>query len=165
MSSFSPIKSVTDDTILNPEHEDFDPVRRIDQFKIANVEYVRSESLAGLKEPRTRISSIWRFDEKLICTTDEKEVYYCYSCERQKKKQLLPKLSGNTGAHQHLLRQHNINGEGHARTHAPTGQHTISDNAFILVSVAKKSEFQRLLDTYAPNGPTHHLDRPPFFLA
>lgn len=145
MSSFISINSVTDYNILNPEHEDFDPVKRLDQFKIANVEYVRSDSLASSKEPRTKISSIWRFGEKLIRTSDKKEVYYCYSCERQKKKQLLPKLSGNTGAHQHLLRHHNIDGEGHARTHPPTGQHTISDNAFTLVSVAKKSEFQRLL--------------------
>jgi hypothetical protein len=64
MSSLYPINSVTDYNILDPEHEDFDAVRRLDQFKIANVEYVRSDSLASLKEPRAEVSSIWRFGEK-----------------------------------------------------------------------------------------------------
>lgn len=135
----------TNRNILNPEHEDFDAAKRLDRFKIANVEYVRADSLASLKEPRTRKSSVWLFGEKLLRTTDKKEVYYCYNCERQKRRQLLPKLSGNTGAHQHLLRYHNIDGEGHARSSSPVDQRTIDDNAFTLVSVAKKSEFQRLL--------------------
>jgi hypothetical protein len=30
MSSFSPINSATDHNILNPEHEEFDAVRRLD---------------------------------------------------------------------------------------------------------------------------------------
>jgi hypothetical protein len=45
----------------------------------------------------------------------------------------------------HLLRYHNIDGEGHLRSSSPVEQRTIGDNAFTLVSVAKKSEFQRLL--------------------
>jgi hypothetical protein len=74
----------------------------------------------------------------------EKE-YYCYQCERQNRKQLLPKLSGNTGANQHLLRHHNIDGNGRPKSYPPIGQHGIDENTFTLVSVAKKSEFQRLL--------------------
>jgi len=61
MSSFYPINSVTDYNTLSPEHEDFDAAKRLDQFKIANVEYVRLESLASLKEPRAKVSSTWRF--------------------------------------------------------------------------------------------------------
>lgn len=145
MSSLNMSRTSTDHNILNPEHEDFDAAKRLDRFKIANIEYVRSDSLASLKEPRMRKSSIWQFGEKLLRTTDKMEVYHCYNCERQKRRQMLPKLSGNTGAHQHLLRYHNIDGEGHPRSSSPVEQRTIGDNAFTLVLVAKKSEFQRLL--------------------
>jgi hypothetical protein len=145
MSFLNMSGAATDLTVLNPEHEDFDEAKRLDRFKICGVEYLRSDSLAGLKESRVKKPSIWRFGEKLLRVRDRKEVYYCYQCERQKRKQLLPKLSGNTGAHQHLLRHHNIDGDGRPKSHPPAGQHGIDENTFTLVSVAKKSEFQRLL--------------------
>ena len=145
MSLFNMSGAATDLNILNPEHEGFDETRRLDRFKICGVEYLRSDSLAGLKESRVKKSSIWRFGEKLLRVRDRKAVYYCYQCERQKRKRLLPKLSGNTGAHQHLLRHHNIDGDGRPKSHPPAGQHSIDQNTFTLVSVAKKSEFQRLL--------------------
>jgi hypothetical protein len=145
MSFLNMSGAATDLTVLNPEHEDFDEAKRLDRFKICGVEYLRSDSPAGLSESRVKKSSIWRFGEKLIRVRDRKEVYYCYQCERQKRKQLLPKLSGNTGAHQHLLRHHNIDGDGRPKSHPPAGQPGIDENTFTLVSVAKKSEFQRLL--------------------
>lgn len=58
MSSLNMSRTSTDHNILNPEHEDFDAAKRLDRFKIANIEYVRSDSLASLKEPRMRKSSI-----------------------------------------------------------------------------------------------------------
>ena len=136
---------MTDFNILNPEHEDFDEARRLDQFKISGTEYIRANSLASGKESRTKRSPVWRYGEKLIRLKDKREVYYCYQCERQKRKQPLPKLSGNTGAHQHLLHHHNIDGDGQPKQTSPAGQRAIDDNAFTLVTVARKSEFQRLL--------------------
>lgn len=145
MSFLNMSGAATDLNVLDPEHENFDEAKRLDRFKICGDEYLRSDSLAGLKESRVKKSSIWRFGEKLLRVRDRKEVYYCYQCERQKRKQLLPKLSGNTGAHQHLLSHHNIDGDGRIKSHPPAGQHGIDQNTFTLVSVAKKSEFQRLL--------------------
>lgn len=136
---------MTDFNILNPEHEDFDEAKRLDEFKISGVEYVRSSSLANSKEARTKRSSVWSHGEKLFRRKDRREVYYCYQCERQKKKQALPKLSGNTGAHQHLLHHHNIDSDGHLKRDLPPNQYAIDENTFTLVTVAKKSEFQRLL--------------------
>ena len=145
MALFNTSRAVTDHNILNPEHERFDESECLNRFKISSIEYVRSSSLATGKEARTKNSTVWRYGEKLVRLGDKKEVYYCYQCERQKRKQLLPKLSGNTGAHQHLLRHHDIDSDGHAKCHPPSGQRAIDENAFTLVSVAKKSEFQRLL--------------------
>lgn len=138
-------RAASDHNVLNPEHEDFDEAKRLDRFKISGTEYVRSESLASVKDSRTKRSSVWRFGEKLVRITDKKEVYYCYQCEQQKKKQLLPKLSGNTGALQHLLHHHNIDNDGHSKSKPLTDQRVLDENAFTLMSVAKKSEFQRLL--------------------
>ena len=101
-----------------------------------------STQCGNLRVPIIEKSSICRFGEKLLRVRDRKEVYYCYQCERQKRKQLLPKLSGNTGAHQHLLRHHNIDGDGRPKSHPPAGQHGIDENTFTLVSVAKKYQNQ-----------------------
>lgn len=130
---------MTDFNILNPEHEDLNETKRLDEFKISGVEYVRSSSLANSKEARTKRSSAWSHGEKLFRRKDRREVYYCYQCERQKKKQALPKLSGNTGAHQHLLHHHNIDSDGHLKRDLPPNQHAIDENTFTLVTVAKKS--------------------------
>lgn len=77
ISSLNTFRTPTDHNILNTEHEDFDVAKRLDRFEIANIEYVRSDSLVNLKEPRMRESSIWQFGEELLRTTDAKEVYYC----------------------------------------------------------------------------------------
>lgn len=72
-------------------------------------------------------------------------MYHGYQCEGQKRKQSLPKLSGNTGADQHLLHHHSIDSDGYLKRDAPPGQRAVDENTFTLVTVAKKSEFQRLL--------------------
>lgn len=145
MSFFKMASTPTEFNILNPEHKDFDLSKRLDQFKILGSEYVRSNSLASPKKSQPKRLSIWRFGEKLLCLKDKKEVYYCYQCELQKKKQLLLVLSGNTGAHQHLLHHHKIDGEGHPKSQSSPGQQLTDNNTFTLVSVRKESEFQRLL--------------------
>lgn len=66
MSWFNMSRAITDYNILNPEHENFDAAKRLDRFKIANIEYIRSDSLASLKEPPTRRSTIWQFGGKLL---------------------------------------------------------------------------------------------------
>jgi hypothetical protein len=142
---FNTFGTVTEINIFNPEHGEFDESKCLDRFNISGVEYVRSSSLATSKEARTKKSSVWWYREKLLRLKNKRERHYCYQCERQKKKQLLPKLSGNTGAHQHLLRHHDIDSDRHLKCHPPSGQRAIDENAFTLVSVAKKSEFQRPL--------------------
>lgn len=145
MASFSFSASGIDTQILNPEHEDFDETKRKDKLNIAGVEYIRADSLANLKERRPKKSSVWRFGEKIVRVRDKREFYYCYRCESQKKKQQLPKLSGNTGAHQHLLHHHKISGDGTQSSSNLPNKEADNDQAFTLVSVARKSEFQRLL--------------------
>lgn len=73
------------------------------------------------------------------------EFYYCSRCESQKKKQQLPKLNGNTCAHQHFLHHHKISGDGTQSSGDLPNKEAATDQAFTLVSVARKSEFQRLL--------------------
>ncbi|KAI7221192.1 hypothetical protein KC343_g624 [Hortaea werneckii] len=126
MSSLNPFGTMTDFYILNPEHEDSDEARRLDQFRISGTDYIRANSLANGKESRTKRSRVWRYGEKLIELKEERE------------------LSGNTVAHQHLL-HHNIDGDGQPKQSPPTGQSDIDENAFTLVTAARKSEFQRLL--------------------
>jgi hypothetical protein len=65
-SSLDMSSTPTNRNILNPEHEDFHAAKRLDRFNIANVGYVRADSLASLKEPRTRKSSNWLSGEKLL---------------------------------------------------------------------------------------------------
>lgn len=66
--------AATDPNVLNPEHEDFDGAKHLDRFKICGLEYLRPDSLAGLKGSRVKKSSIWRFGEKLLRVRDRKEV-------------------------------------------------------------------------------------------
>jgi hypothetical protein len=86
MSFLNMSGAAADLTVLNPEYEDFDKAQRLDRFKICGVKYLRSDSLAGLKESRVKKSSIWRFGKKLLRVRDRKEVYYRYEYEQQKRK-------------------------------------------------------------------------------
>jgi hypothetical protein len=54
----------------------------------------RSSPLPTGKEARTKKSSVWRYGEKLLRLKDKREVYYCYQCERQNRKQLLYRIDG-----------------------------------------------------------------------
>lgn len=60
--------------------------------------YIRKEEVASKnKEERSKWSPIWRYGEALIREGDRKVVYYCYICERERRSQKLPIMSGNKG--------------------------------------------------------------------
>ena len=72
-------------------------------FSIDSVSYIRRSEVARRSEERTTTSKIWDWGKALVRKKDQKEVYYCYRCERENKRQLLPILNGTKGGRDHLI--------------------------------------------------------------
>src|SRR3954471_19628337 len=68
-----------------------------DKFKADGKEYVRDCALMKKPNETSRKTSIcWIYGEKLLRKEDNRKVYYCYLCEKQKKKQQFVVINGNS---------------------------------------------------------------------
>ncbi|KAH7112613.1 hypothetical protein B0J13DRAFT_391640, partial [Dactylonectria estremocensis] len=81
-----------------------------DEFNLQGQQYTRCAVLArGPKSTKRRTSVIWLYGEDLQSKRDEKRVWYCYLCEKQRRQQDLPAIStGNSTALDHLHLKHDI---------------------------------------------------------
>ena len=52
--------------------------------------YARKSAFATAHGSRERRSPIWQFGESLVRVKDGADVYYCWTCERERKQQELP---------------------------------------------------------------------------
>jgi hypothetical protein len=106
--------SESDDIVLAPEsiNSRRDPgiLTQPDEFKLQGEQYVRCAVLArGPKSTKKRTSVIWLYGQDLQSKKDEKRVWYCYLCEKQRRQQDLPAISsGNSTALDHLHLKHDI---------------------------------------------------------
>ena len=67
-----------------------------------------------------RTSALWAHGEALVRASDQKEVYYCYICECEKKQQKLPVLCGTKGGIDHMM-MHGYDRDGARVEGAHTG--------------------------------------------
>jgi hypothetical protein len=111
-SYFGGVHSNSSDKItLCPANPTFSESTCLDSFKIRGSEYARKSAFATAHHPRERRSPIWRFGENLVRMTDGADVYYCWTCECEKKQQELPVLKGNSSALKYMM-SHGYDREG-----------------------------------------------------
>jgi hypothetical protein len=94
--------NLTNSVTLDESSPSFEPEKQLTRFKLDSIDYMRKSEVASLRKARDKKSPVWRFGEALVRLNDKKEVYYCYQCEREGKKQKLPVLNGNKGGLDHL---------------------------------------------------------------
>ena len=97
--------------VLNPQHPRFEKEKRPKKLRLQGEEYTRKETVATASKQRERSSTVWQFGEALIAAKDGREVFYCYDCEREGKRQKLPSARGTTNARNHLYDAHRRNRE------------------------------------------------------
>lgn len=128
----------SDDIILAPENiykcRIPDALVRPDELTIRGEQYTRCAVLArGPKSTKRRTSVVWMYGEDLRSKRDERRVWYCYLCEKQRRQQDLPVTSsGNSTALDQLHTKHDIDkstGEHQRfrRDSVDSKQHSISD--------------------------------------
>jgi hypothetical protein len=82
-----------------------------DEFKLYGKQYVRSSALAKPpKHTKKRTSIVWKFGEDIQLRREpEKKFWYCYLCEKERRRQELPVAGkGNSTALDHLQHVHHI---------------------------------------------------------
>jgi hypothetical protein len=124
-----------EDIILAPQSINSsasDPPNPVETFKLYGKQYIRCGALTkNPKATRQRSSPIWKWGEDIqLMNSDGKTTYfYCYLCERQKRKQELMVVStGRCTALDHLEEDHKMNritGELHSHTTPAANQPTI----------------------------------------
>jgi hypothetical protein len=102
--------AASDDIILAPQSINSsasDPPSRVGTFKLYGKQYIRCGALTkNPKATRQRSSPIWKWGEDIqLIDSDSKTTYfYCYLCERQKRKQeLMIVLTGRCTALDHRM--------------------------------------------------------------
>jgi len=115
----------------------------LDKFTIHGNQYTRKSAFASLRRSRERRSPIWRFGEDLVRVEDGAEVYYCWTCECEKKQQELPILKGNSSALNHMM-SHGYNREG---VKTERSAHTVLGTTalYTLVTATRLESFKALL--------------------
>lgn len=90
------------DVVLDANNPLYEKSNTPSRLKINGVEYTRKSEVHSTRGSRERRSKCFEFGEALIRSSDQKEVYYCYDCERGQKKQKMPVLCGTRGGRLHM---------------------------------------------------------------
>ena len=107
----------SDRFILAPEsfhptaRDDPNIVIQPDEFKLYGKQYIRCSALAKPpKHTKKRTSIVWTFGEDIqLRKESEKKFWYCYICEKERRRQELPVAGkGNSTALDHLQQVHHI---------------------------------------------------------
>lgn len=143
-SYFGGVRSNASDKItLCPTNPAFSESTCFDSFKIRGSVYARKSAFATAHGSRERRSPIWQFGESLVRVKDGADVYYCWTCERERKQQELPVLKGNSTALKHMM-SHGYDREGNK---ASKSAENILEAAAIytLVTTTRYESFKALL--------------------
>lgn len=98
------------------------------------------------KATRKKVSPAWRYGELLRRLKDQKDVYYCYLCEHEKRCQQLFIVNGNGRTLSHLEDVHRVDRETGERKADPLPRGRLSSQSFAnLCSSYDYDEFKRLL--------------------
>jgi hypothetical protein len=142
---------------INPEATD---TKRPDRFKLNGQHYVRRNAVAKKPNQTTgkRTSPVWNYGEDIqlasACGDNDRCYYYCWLCERDKKRQELPIIGdGNSTALNHIKKTHKFNphtGEPLAQSSRQKDASTIqapTDGGFFgnLIFVRQLDRFKALL--------------------
>ena len=143
-SYFGGVRSKSSDKItLCPTNPVFSESTCLDKFMIRGSEYARKSAFTTVHRSRERRSPIWQFGETLVRVKDGTDVYYCWTCECEKKQQELPVLKGNSSALKHMM-SHGYDGEGNkAEQSAKTILETTA--LYTLVTTTRYASFKALL--------------------
>jgi hypothetical protein len=133
----------TDKVTLCPTNPAFSKSTCPDDFKIHGRQYTRKSALAKGHRSRERRSPIWRFGEDIVCVNDGIDVYYCWICECEKKRQDLPVLKGNSSALNHMM-SHGYDRDGN-KTEKSTKTIPETRTFYALVTATKYESFKTLL--------------------
>ena len=131
---------------INPSS---DPSLQPDKFKVNRKEYLCICALA--KKPNEiskKMSICWIYGKKLLHKADGQKVYYCYLCEKQKKKQQFVVINGNSTALNHLWNDHFIDKDGNSiKQNNDPCQLSLpkQKEIYSLVYVCKFNKFKELL--------------------
>ena len=88
---------------LDPQNPAFSAEHCVESFRLHGEQYSRKIPTASKAGTRKRTSAVWAHGEALVRASDQKEVYYCYICECEKKQQKLPVLCGTKGGIDHMM--------------------------------------------------------------
>jgi hypothetical protein len=77
--------SASDKITLCPSNPAFSESTSLDKFMIHGNQYTRESAFASLRRAREQRSPIWRFAEALVRVENGAEVYYCWTCECEKR--------------------------------------------------------------------------------
>ncbi|KAM0708841.1 hypothetical protein Q7P35_005494 [Cladosporium inversicolor] len=133
----------TDKVTLYPTNPAFSKSTCPDDFKIYGRQYTRKSALARGHRSRERRSPIWRFGEDIVCVNDGIDVYYCWICECEKKRQDLPVLKGNSSALNHMM-SHGYDRDSN-KTEKSTKTIPETRTFYALVTTTKYESFKTLL--------------------
>ena len=107
MAAFNIISSTPPSVILNPQHPRYSKDAAASVFKLGGVEYLMKREVAQITGRRKEVSACWKYGVAIVRKHDNKQFYYCYDCERDKKKQPLLVLYGTSPARHHMKNVHN----------------------------------------------------------
>lgn len=132
---------------LSCNHPDYRPEYELDSFMLGGLKYHRVSKIEKSgRQPRRLLSVAWQHGELLLREKDHKQVYYCYLCEKQQKKQLLfINNEGSKPALNHLARTHKIDSKGAAIEASKDAEQNISPAVFNVVWKYNFEDFKRLL--------------------
>lgn len=133
----------SDKVTLCPTNPAFSESTCLDELKINGRQYTRKSALAKGQRSRERRSPIWRFGEDIVRVDDGLDVYYCWICECEKKRQDLPVLKGNSSALNHMM-SHGYDRDGNK---IDKGTRSIPEAAalYTLVTATRYESFKTLL--------------------
>ncbi|GAB7336563.1 hypothetical protein MBLNU13_g09833t2 [Cladosporium sp. NU13] len=143
-SYFGGVRSNASDKItLCPTNPAFSESTCLDSFKIRGSVYARKSSFATVHGSRERRSPIWQFGESLVRVKDGADVYYCWTCECERKQQELPVLKGNSTALKHMM-SHGYDREG--KKASKSAENVLEAAAiYTLVTTTRYESFKALL--------------------
>lgn len=132
----------SDQVTLYPRNPQYDPQRCLETFKLYGEQYRRKNTIAVMGKTKKKNSPVWAYGEALVRAGDQKEVYYCYLCESERKPQKLPVLCGTKGGIDHMV-VHGFDREGNKVEKAPATQRRLTSFA-TMVSTYDYDKFKRL---------------------
>lgn len=129
------------------DHPSYRPENELDSFMLGGLRYHRVSKIEKSgRQPRRLLSVAWQYGELLLREKDQKQVYYCYLCEKQQKKQpLFINNEGSKPALNHLARAHKIDSKGAAIEASKDPEQNSSPAVFSVVWKYNFEDFKRLL--------------------